>query len=144
MDQKLIDLNKLLNDMFPFGSKDPTDVFRIITDQPIIETQRTGYWIPVHSYEACGGDYEAWMSHGNPVAFHYCSECKEENEDFMNALAKLFKEYGVRTMYVEDGMYINFIAGEYEISTTKYDDGVFREVCISRDYGSYTPDTFAF
>ena len=67
-----------------------------------------------------------------------------KNEDFMNALAKLFKEYGVRTMYVEDGMYINFIAGEYEISTTKYDDGVFREVCISRDYGSYTPDTFAF
>ena len=69
-----------------------------------------------------------------------------KNEDFMNALAKLFKEYDVRAMYIEDGLYINFIAGEYEISTTKYSDsdGAFHDVCISRNYGNYTPDTFVF
>ena len=66
-----------------------------------------------------------------------------KNEDFMNALAQLFKEYGVETMYIDDGLYINFIAGGYEISTSKYSDGAFREVCISRDYGDYRPDTFA-
>lgn len=43
------------------------------------ETKRPkGKWIAVRSYEAFGGDYEAWMAHGNPIAYHYCSECKEE------------------------------------------------------------------
>ena len=65
-----------------------------------------------------------------------------KNEDFMNNLAKLFKEYGVGKMYVEDGMYITFSVGEYEIYTTKYNDGAFREVCISREYGDYRPDKF--
>ena len=43
------------------------------------EEQRTGRWIPVDSYSAYGGDEEAWMAHGNPTAFYYCSECKEQN-----------------------------------------------------------------
>ena len=44
-----------------------------------LETQRPkGKWIGVSSYEAFGGDYEAWMAHENPIAYHYCSNCKEE------------------------------------------------------------------
>ena len=42
------------------------------------KTEKTGRWIPVPAYEACGGDYETWQAHGNPVAFYYCSECKEQ------------------------------------------------------------------
>ena len=34
--KRLIDLDKLLEDMFPFGNKDPADVYRIIADQPIV------------------------------------------------------------------------------------------------------------
>lgn len=37
-----------------------------------------GRWIPVDSYSAFGGDEATWMAHGNPVAFYYCSECKEQ------------------------------------------------------------------
>ena len=109
MDQQLIDRNKLLEDMFPFGRKDPADVYRIITDQPIIETQRTGYWIPVGSYEACGGDYEAWMAHGNPVAFHYCSECKEEpyvDENGNEILSKFCPFCGAKMFEEEIDSYV--------------------------------------
>ena len=37
-----------------------------------------GRWMPVDSYSAFGGDEATWMAHGNPVAFYYCSECKEQ------------------------------------------------------------------
>ena len=37
-----------------------------------------GRWIPVDSYSAFGGDEATWMAYGNPVAFYYCSECKEQ------------------------------------------------------------------
>ena len=40
--------------------------------------RKKGRWIPVDSYSAFGGDEATWMAHGNPVAFYYCSECKEE------------------------------------------------------------------
>jgi NAD-dependent SIR2 family protein deacetylase len=33
-------------------------------------------------FDACGGDEEVWMAHGNPIAYHYCSECK--NETYLN------------------------------------------------------------
>lgn len=36
-----------------------------------------GVWIPVDSYSAFGGDEAMWEAHGNPIAFYYCSECKE-------------------------------------------------------------------
>lgn len=36
-----------------------------------------GMWIPVDSYSAFGGDEVMWEIHGNPIAFYYCSECKE-------------------------------------------------------------------
>lgn len=37
-----------------------------------------GEWIEVRAFDAFGGDEAAWMAHGNPIAFHYCSECKEQ------------------------------------------------------------------
>lgn len=40
--------------------------------------RKKGRWIPVDSYSAFGGDEATWIAHGNPVAFYYCSECKEE------------------------------------------------------------------
>lgn len=45
---------------------------------PVTPARKRGKWIPVYSYDAYGGDYETWMAHGNPVAFHYCSNCKEQ------------------------------------------------------------------
>lgn len=37
-----------------------------------------GHWIAVDSYTAFGGDYATWMAHGNPIAYHYCSNCKQQ------------------------------------------------------------------
>ena len=51
---------------------------------------KTGRWIPVDSYTAFGGDEMAWLAHGNPIAYHYCSECKnhayalEDGEDLLS------------------------------------------------------------
>lgn len=46
---------------------------------PTIEPEcPKGEWIPVDSYSAFGGDEATWMAHDNPVAFYYCSECKEQ------------------------------------------------------------------
>lgn len=42
------------------------------------EPVKHGRWLAVSSYEAFGGDYVQWCVHGNPVAYWYCSECKEE------------------------------------------------------------------
>lgn len=54
---------------------------------PTIEPEvRRGRWIAVSSFDACGGDEEAWMAHGNPIAYHYCSECK--NEAYLNEEGK--------------------------------------------------------
>jgi len=41
--------------------------------------QKTGRWVAVDSFSAYGGDEEAWMSIGNPIAYYYCSVCKEQN-----------------------------------------------------------------
>lgn len=41
------------------------------------DATRVGRWIPVHSFEACGGDETAWLAQGDPIVFYYCSECKE-------------------------------------------------------------------
>lgn len=48
-----------------------------IDEQPAIEPKR-GEWIAVDSYSAFGGDETVWIAHGNPTAFHYCSNCKEQ------------------------------------------------------------------
>ena len=50
-----------------------------INNLPSAQPERKkGKWIPVDSYSAFGGDEATWMAHGNPVAFYYCSECKEQ------------------------------------------------------------------
>ena len=52
---------------------------KIIADLPPAQPERkNGRWIPVGSYSAFGGDEATWVAHGNPVAFYYCSECKEQ------------------------------------------------------------------
>ena len=38
-----------------------------------------GEWIAVSSYDAFGGSEELWNAHGNPTAFHYCSNCKAQS-----------------------------------------------------------------
>lgn len=50
------------------------------TDFPAadVEEVKHGKWISVDSYSAFGGDEATWMAHGNPIAFYYCSECKEQ------------------------------------------------------------------
>lgn len=55
--------------------KDRWSKYRPISAQP---ERPKGRWIPVDSYSAFGGDEATWMAHGNPVAFYYCSECKEQ------------------------------------------------------------------
>lgn len=50
-----------------------------IVELPSAEPERKkGRWIPVDSYSAFGGVEATWMAHGNPVAFYYCSNCKEQ------------------------------------------------------------------
>lgn len=55
------------------------DAEQRLEDLPSAQPQRKrGKWIPVDSFSAFGGDEAMWMAHGNPVAFYYCSECKEQ------------------------------------------------------------------
>lgn len=66
---------------------------------PVTPKQRTGKWIPVDSYSAFGGDEATWMAHGNPVAFYYCSECKEHayaGEDGNDILSRFCPNCGAR------------------------------------------------
>ena len=52
-----------------------------IAEAPTIDAipiRPQGEWIEVRAFDAFGGDEAAWMAHGNPIAFHYCSECKEQ------------------------------------------------------------------
>lgn len=59
----------------------------LTNNQPSVQPERkTGHWIPVGSYEAFGGDYEAWMVRGNPIAYYYCSECK--NQAYVNDIGE--------------------------------------------------------
>ena len=54
---------------------------KIINSLPTIDAvaPKKGKWIPIDSFSAYGGDEETWEAQGNPVAFYYCSECKEQN-----------------------------------------------------------------
>ncbi len=51
--------------------------YEVLRDIPTVEERREGRWVPVDSYSAFGGDEETWEAHGNPIAYHYCSECDE-------------------------------------------------------------------
>ena len=73
-------VNYLFNIRYDF---DPLNVLTEVRDRikalPSAQPERKkGRWIPVDSYSAFGGDEATWMAHGNPVAFYYCSECKEQ------------------------------------------------------------------
>lgn len=65
-------------------------VLSTIDEAPTIEAEpvRHGRWIPVDSYSAFGGSEEVWRAHGNPTAYHYCSECKEQSrlDEFGNEI----------------------------------------------------------
>ena len=69
------------------------------------QPERTGKWIPVDSYTAYGGDEVTWMVHGNPVAFYYCSECKEHayaGEDGDDILSKFCPYCGAKMVEVNN------------------------------------------
>lgn len=51
------------------------DAITALSEEP---QERKGRWIPVDSYTAFGGDEATWYAHGNPIAFYYCSKCKEQ------------------------------------------------------------------
>ena len=53
------------------------DIYKALEAIPSADRPQ-GEWIAVSSYDAFGGDEATWMAHGNPIAFHYCSECKEQ------------------------------------------------------------------
>lgn len=67
----------------PYYSKDFIKGFECGTQRQL-EADRSdvdrpqGEWVAVSCFEAFGGDEDAWIAHGNPIAFHYCSECKEQ------------------------------------------------------------------
>ena len=70
-----------INSHFGFNIEEEygSAVQEVINGLPSAQPERKkGRWIPVDSYSAFGGDEATWMAHGNPVAFYYCSECKEQ------------------------------------------------------------------
>ena len=79
--QQAIDaVAKWLYDVFGITESDGTaTIFKRLRELPSAQPQRKrGKGIPVDSFSAFGGDEAMWMAHGNPVAFYYCSECKEQ------------------------------------------------------------------
>lgn len=99
---ELIDRAKVLAKIYEFQSKfnetgdshervayaSAEHCMLVIKASPAVEAEpvRHGHWIAVSAFDACGGDEEAWMAHGNPIAYHYCSECK--NETYLNEEGK--------------------------------------------------------
>lgn len=58
-----------------------------------------GKWIPVRSYEAFGGDEMMWAVRGNPIAYYYCSNCRNDayaGEDGESLLTKYCPNCGSR------------------------------------------------
>lgn len=74
----ITETDKILNHAFEISA---SCIYNMPSAEP---KQKTGKWIPVDSFSAYGGDQIMWEIRGNPVAFHYCSECREQayaNED---------------------------------------------------------------
>ena len=77
------------------GECTANEVEKVLIDLPSAE--KHGKWIPVDSFSAYGGDEITWMAHGNPVAFYYCSECKEHayvDENGENILSRFCPNCG--------------------------------------------------
>lgn len=57
------------------------EIYEVIDGAPTVDAQpvRHGRWIPVRSSDAFGGDFVTWKAHGDPIAYHYCSKCKEQS-----------------------------------------------------------------
>ncbi len=93
--QKTIDAVK---EYFKFSPLEGRQCAKAIERVPSVQP-RKGKWIPVDSYSAFGGDEATWMAHGNPVAFYYCSECKEQTyagEDGESLITKYCPNCGCR------------------------------------------------
>ena len=60
-------------------------------------------------------------------------------EEFLNKLGNLFKEYSIEKMWVDDDGYITFKSTTHEIYTSGYKDGAFNETYVTKDYGTYKP-----
>ena len=72
----------------------------------LLTRREQGRWIAVDSLSAFGGDEAAWYAHGNPTAFHYCSECKEQarRDEFGNEiLSKYCPDCGTKMDGGQDG-----------------------------------------
>lgn len=81
--------------------REPYNNFPTIEAEPV----RRGRWIAVDSYSAFGGDEVTWYAHGNPIAFYYCSECKEQtyaDEEGNSILSKYCPNCGAK-MGVDNG-----------------------------------------
>lgn len=77
-----IDADALRESLFESSQFDTYNDYSMVIDTidlaPTLEERKKGKWIPVDSFSAFGGDESMWMAHGNPVAFYYCSNCKEQ------------------------------------------------------------------
>lgn len=82
LDQDSLDYEELTDsnrEIIQFDKDCKQNAIDLLQNAPTIEPERKkGKWIPVDSYSAFGGDEATWMAHGNPVAFYYCSVCKEQ------------------------------------------------------------------
>lgn len=84
---RLIDADALIENWQEDAEHMETEIFKLATyaaindvkHAPTVAPERKeGKWIPVDSFSAFGGDESMWMAHGNPIAFYYCSNCKEQ------------------------------------------------------------------
>ena len=74
---------RLMAEMFvngePYGNllRRAADTIEMLSEK-VRADRPQGEWIAVDSYSAFGGSEEQWNAHGNPIAYHYCSNCKSQ------------------------------------------------------------------
>ena len=74
-----IDADALIERWNNMSVRGRTEFDQEIMVAPSIDIDRPqGEWIAVDSYSAFGGSEEQWNAHGNPIAYHYCSNCKSQ------------------------------------------------------------------
>lgn len=67
---------KIYGDGYQDGHRDGYD--KGYDDAQANNNKPQGEWVAVDSYSAFGGSEETWMAHGNPTAYYYCSNCKQD------------------------------------------------------------------